>query len=499
MFENRAHSFVLFIEHSASLYAITGGQGHHVIKDYKSADYGLEILSRITTLEESIIQSYGSWNFSGLILQNNSVLRRKSSLLKSQDIDKLFRTIKATMNATTLTKSLGLDETEVNNKDFTCVAKDSFQISKPLNLLQIRRLIQHLVILEKEPSKVQINPFTEIKKGSSKYLKLKAEIDEAFFEKRHVFWADEDFLIMDKEGDLGKEFQKIKFLWKHSRTPFFENYSSEFSAFEIIEHAINDHLKKKLSTERISDNISVQICKEDGTIKTRKLFELLVANVILKDGSYLLLNGNFYRFDNSLINRLNNEFKLIVKLDDELKLKPWKKNISEDAYNNLYNDVDNAYVFDKIFVNNIELCDIMMLNENSVDLIHVKKGFNHSIRTLSSQVLQAAEMLREFRDRNDRQFISGLYKSIKNKKSADTENTKLKSEKITFTEEELGNILKGRRKINFVFAFSHDGFDPNSIEKIKSTIAKLSLIDLIKNMNENIDFELKIVNIKVEE
>ena len=74
---------------------------------------------------------------------------------------------------------------------------------------------------------------------------------------------------------------------------------------------------------------------------------------------------------------------------------PWSKSIirTEKKYNLQYDLIENYIVLDTITPDGVELCDIMLIEEDKIYLIHVKYGFDASLRELSNQIMLSAKRL----------------------------------------------------------------------------------------------------------
>mgnify|MGYP001126640152 CR=1 FL=1 len=74
-------------------------------------------------------------------------------------------------------------------------------------------------------------------------------------------------------------------------------------------------------------------------------------------------------------------------------LKKWEEDKDEDYYNKLHSSLPNHYVLDKVIKDNIELCDLLVIENDRAFFIHVKNGFNATMRDLYIQVILSAKRL----------------------------------------------------------------------------------------------------------
>ncbi|MEH7495703.1 hypothetical protein V7177_26100, partial [Neobacillus niacini] len=155
---------------------------------------------------------------------------------------------------------------------------------------------------------------------------------------------------------------------------------------------------------------------------------------------------------------------------------------------------------DKIFVNNIELCDLLVIRENESYIIHVKDGIDRDARVLSEQIMASMTAFHNAQQFGDLDFFIRYYQSILNKIKDEADESSLSkaarkfSEKFATDQNFLEWINNPIIKHNFVFAFRPGAQDINNPETIQSTPAKIAMVNLIDYV-KRFDFDLSIVEI----
>lgn len=205
----------------------------------------------------------------------------------------------------------------------------------------------------------------------------------------------------------------------------------------------------------------------------------------IRDGHYIYLDNGWYLLKDNFLKELNSSLVSLLKsktLPNGILNLGWNKDLvskesKEKDYNLKYKGLEGYLVFDTFTPQGIELCDILYYTASDVYFIHVKYGFNESIRSLASQVTISAHRLKTDRDSGKYDFITKLYS---------TANV------TSITLDTFKDIINLKR-INFVFAFT-SGFKndfriEDNIDKMKSNIAKYSLIDCNSKMIE-IDYNI---------
>src|SRR5690606_18925773 len=168
-------------------------------------------------------------------------------------------------------------------------------------------------------------------------------------------------------------------------------------------------------------------------------------------------------------------------------LNPWEDGDDEDAYN-LSHDYDNYYVLDKVIDSNIELCDLLIIEDDKAYFVHVKDSFNTKMRDLYVQVMLSAKRLSN--DIKNNESSSYLKKTLR----AYKKKTKRKIDVKELTRQ----ILEKEYQIIYVMAFKNNyRKSEKTIDKInnsKSNIAKYSIVQTVKEM-QRLNFEIRLKDI----
>ena len=146
----------------------------------------------------------------------------------------------------------------------------------------------------------------------------------------------------------------------------------------------------------------------------------------------------------------------------------------------------NYLVFDTIAISGIELCDIIKYDDRNLYLIHVKRGFDSSMRELYNQIILSARRVEESKSSKDKEYLKKCFNALIKKNHGNSIDT---FEKF---------ISLFELNIKYIMAFSNDRSNlavEDQIEKIKSSIAKFSVIQTSSEMRANY-FELLFAQIE---
>ena len=182
------------------------------------------------------------------------------------------------------------------------------------------------------------------------------------------------------------------------------------------------------------------------------------------------------------------------------KLLSQKFDLAQDEriFNQLHINMPGTLVLDTVTPENIECCDILFYDLDNITFVHVKKGFNNTIRDLASQVSIAAKRIKET-IYTDYAYLEKVESLAKTPVKKDTLRNAIAAQK--FPQNGLVSLFKQnpRPKIMFCLAFVDTAKSSRSlfseITKFGSNIAKYSLIELSQDLRM-MGFGFKVVQIE---
>lgn len=236
----------------------------------------------------------------------------------------------------------------------------------------------------------------------------------------------------------------------------------------------------------------------DLTIGT--VLEHLHGELTYDGKTYFFVDGEWYQVLPSFIKDLNKECSDILKevWEDKLITRKFDLKKRERTFNETFIGEPGFLVFDTITPENIEACDVLHFTAPIVHVIHVKRGFNNSVRELASQVLISAKRIEEdihtgfeYIDKIEAQTKSG-------KKSQNDYLKKLAGQ--SFPPGGLKKYFSNKHEdIVFCLAFADKAINQRSLKdqigKFDSNIAKYSLVELRKQIL-SMGFRFKVIQLK---
>jgi len=238
----------------------------------------------------------------------------------------------------------------------------------------------------------------------------------------------------------------------------------------------------------------------DARMTQDTIFDHLNGELSYKGNSYFHIDKGWYRIDPTFIEDLNDQCSSMLKEAWDDKLIGHKFDLTQDEkiFNQSYINKAGVLVLDTVTPENIECCDVLFYDQDNITFIHVKKGFNNSMRDLASQVSIAAKRIKET-IHTDLKYIGKVECLAKTPVKKDALRNLIAAQK--FPPKGLVNLFKQspRPKIRFCLAFVDTAKSIRSlfsdIRKFDSNIAKYSLIELSQDLRL-MGFDFKVVQIE---
>ena len=489
-FTQQKLSVVFFIEFQDFLYVIIGGNSYRIIIPFIDDNFGIDIYSRILDPENDDLISIKTRSLTGKKAGNYSFYKENFKLIDHIKFGTIPKEISVKLSNVENDNFSFLKKTK--NEKIQIVISNSIKFRKKIEFDLLQTLIKEIKYIEEIEKNNYLTTYTKIE-DSNLIKRLKEKLINEIVN-------DIPNIILKKINPRNKfnyEFCSPKHIDKFYEADVYQLYEnkeeSKYSLFaktldknEIYEKVITRAVEKFGTNYTYKDieyylyGVKVRSYKNDEKRQLTSASFLMHLNTefMFEEEPYFLLDNNWYLLQDSFVKDLNNQCTRILKnyiAPKNILFQNWDKTLirKESQYNLLYNDIPNYLIFDTITINGIELCDILYYDETNLYLIHVKYGFDSSIRELYNQVILSARRLQESLPTKEKDFLKKNFKSIQKKN-----NTK----KISQAE----FIKLFSKKINYVMAFTSDNKTEivieNNMSKIKSSIAKFSIIQSSSEM-----------------
>lgn len=496
-------SFVCFVGCEPNIFAVSGGQGNLVAQDYADENFGLGILSRLIEKDSPSITSLQERGVTGAVLGSSKFFRNNQSLAGEDQFGKIYREIRAKLGRDILVDEFDFAKEDVKKESMGCLAKTSFQIAKAIDFSRMLEIAAKITKIWARDPKFPVNHAKQLS-GKPQNKELVAELNRQLlleiYEKVARGELDLDFDLCNKNF--------AEYLSAHSyrlRSPLRgadpKEYDENPTLESVLEYLVDSIPAMTSSPEVFEETLRrsyIESRDADNKILTSgSLPQHLHGELTLRGKIYFFIDGKWYQIDDEFIDDLNRECeRLLSSAEGKTPLDQDFNHRNEDDYIESFIGKSGYLALHRKMPDGIEGCDLLKIDEDSVHFVHIKDGFNNSIRELAGQISVAARRIRND-IKSDRRYLNSLEAAAKKiSKKSDRYLQKVASQ--DFPPEGLGSLIasKGSDRIKFCLAFFSDmGPLRGKVSSFKSNIAKISLINLSKEVR-NYEFDFSITQIK---
>jgi len=496
-FEITEFSFVLFMKYKSNIFCAIGGSGMSVIKKYIDPNFGINIYQHIAKPTEDILIELNARGIASNISQKRHTFNLNQTISETLEYSEIPTKIKLVLRKELKESifkkyNLGTDRTLLEVGSY-------FYLRKRIDFEELKELVVDLDKLLNDDNFTQLTLFRKIEDDS-----LINDLDNTL---QNRIIDDIITLSTPSRSTIQKDILEVVHPSKLERFYECNNYviKAKYSRgkrdievndrqdlyIKSIQH-INDNtddltnrfeIGKKLFTLGIVGRVN------EKELTYANFYAHIIAEIEHLGKKYFRIDGHWYFLKDEFLELMNSdavEFYRKYELKEDL-LNPWEDGDDEDAYN-LSHDYDNYYVLDKVIDSNIELCDLLIIEDDKAYFVHVKDGFNTKMRDLYVQVMLSAKRLSN--DIKNNESSSYLKKTLR----AYKKKTKRKIDVKELTRQ----ILEKEYQIIYVMAFKNNyRKSEKTIDKInnsKSNIAKYSIVQTVKEM-QRLNFEIRLKDI----
>lgn len=496
------HYMILFIDAGHFLFIFIGGKAYSLIANYLDHNFGIKVISKLTKSEEDYISRIKSVGLTGSRAGISEQYRESISVLDYINFGKVPIEIDYIFGETN-SKTYFSFLQENNDELIKVQVGKSFKVRKQISFEQLNQIINELETIMSLSGTNNLTMFEEItdKKDINEVYKPlltkkifddRQNILKTFEESKPKFHFD--FSNSNKMGEFYAA-DRYDLYKKNGRghVRFDTVYDRDKIYYSVIKQAketIDEINEFKMRT--FLQGVRVRFYPETGKPSKTPFLNHFSAELKTQyRKSIFLIDNKWYLLKDKFLSSLEQECKQLIKknyLDKNLFDTKWDKDKypTEHDYNLSYKGREGYIVLDKIIVENIELCDVMIVKDNVTYLVHLKMGFNASVRELTNQLILSAHRISNDIKVSDTPYIRGIYSKYQASDNYDN----------GITEENFISAFENR--IEYVFAFKSNHKDEGDIAKdisqYSSNIARYSLVQCNKEMRL-LDYELRIVQV----
>lgn len=504
MSKKQEESFMVYIYNETNIYSITGGYAFHRIESYLDSLFGIKILSGLIDRNAKKIKGVSERNVSKSIMATTKMFRVDYSISEDEDFGKIYKEIIAQLDSKILEEKLGFKKDEI--KKVQCIARTYFKIAKSIDIEKVYEIIDKIdKIMSQDINDLNKVNILNSRNNKDKY--IIEDLEQILIDKLYKDYLDEEKFYYDIcDNDYQSFLLAGNYCLKYNN--IYEKLES-FDKEDVIDAIANISKEKRIDIteksnfKKLIKNLRIVSFEEIiENESTNSKFLRSISSEIEKDGcKYFIMEGTWFKITEDYVSELNDKLALNIqnKINSTLIKNIWSKKtvidkktkeskqvyITETEFmNQNFLDVKDVIIAHTKLIDNIEFADLIKFDENNkkIYLIHIKRGFDASVRDLSYQMIFSCNILQNARILGNYSKLEDLYDKLE-------ENQKAKIEKQKFI-----NLFK-ENEIIYVFTFDDETKTKRDIKSniraFESNIAKGVVLDLIKFYNvENIKFEI---------
>src|SRR5699024_5090916 len=179
-----------------------------------------------------------------------------------------------------------------------------------------------------------------------------------------------------------------------------ERYESKEDIIQIFKEYVDlDKEKQDLLTIIQNTVLTGEIEGDEET--SRNLYQHFDVKLTLRNQTYWLMDGNWFLLEREFLQELNRQFieKITRPFNHDFSLhqvNTWPESQKEGKFNFQHNfGSPFVFVLDKIFYENVEICDLLLEEKDDIYFIHVKDGLDGDSRVLVTQIEAAMQVIRD--------------------------------------------------------------------------------------------------------
>lgn len=398
-------SSILLLWDSNNIFAITTGRGIYKIANWKNNNFGISFGSLFS--DYLSVSSMGKNVLEGNVHTNSIVYASTVKVSDIQSMDAVTRELNATIDDMSIADKI-LPSCSTRRRSARVNLKSGIKFGSALNYEDLTKLLKNITDFAAKSNimlkdlRDSINLLERIDEQSDDYLKYYNEFVSSFWkrlQKKHIE-SENIYIPLDARPYLEADKYKITYNGK-------EYYKSDNQVQDNdVARAFHNYIASgngNNTWQDLAEFLSVaHIQAFDSSCSSKKpvledtIFNLITGDNVSGKTFYFIIEGSFYLFEDSLIKRVNIELEKfsnsVVDGKTLLGINWSSQNNNEDDYNAaVVNQTQSGkgkeyYLFHKNIVEYMEFADILVFDGTKLSIVHVKDGYDTSMRSLSRQI-----------------------------------------------------------------------------------------------------------------
>lgn len=470
--QNQLQHLVCFVVVDDQLYAYTAGQSAVVFERFVDVSFPIAVGRRIAKPE---LVAARANQITGSTLASDIHFRDPRRITSVESLDTVWSALSGQLRSDVL-KEKELVSIYGEKKRIRVDIKSSVRIGPALESpAKTIELIRWLEAKAEETPPVDdgLAVLDSIKALSPRTRKgLIAELRRALAEQLFVAKDVSGLALTHADASLYNNADKYVATQARVQDPIYEDadrpsLEDVVGAMEIDEDDLEANFK----------SVRIQSSYDDfgpGLGTSGTLDSHLYGELSYKGKTYFMLAGKWLEVDADYVEQVTKDFVAIMSARDiahaELGMAKWSKFDAEGSYNEKLIDPTTSINGDKVLTDNVELFDTIIIGDDEIRIVHVKRHFDVKVRDARSQLINSAQMI-ENDLRTDRSKLKKHHAAL------------VRNKRTTMPEADFLALFDKRR--HYVLAYGTEvKVTEATLQQFKSYVARMEIVALNNQFNQ---------------
>ena len=398
--------FVLLVNTATATYACTGGLGYHKLLECFPIKprFGIAVAKKVLAVHnlKGLVQK----NASGIV--NNLDRAFRGAYNPQGDIDNLHRVL------TQLRATFSKNSNEYAQIGSSIRAGDSLVVNKTRDFAGIFAFIKSVDDLwNSDADGLAIPELEHINPKHQKALIARLDQTLAIAIRSIAQPGPRPDLFLNNVGMGYLPDRVVEYTVCYHRTR--STHATYEEVFDELAHILADAEAEEGELHAELEAINLRLKFDDDYENAYKpMLQYICGDIVLDGEAYFISNGLWFKANADFIAKINAELDELLYLPPgDLLLQDWLGGEDEDAFNTKH--TANGFVLlDKHLVRvpqergPIEFCDLLLENNGSIKLIHVKHACGAELRALFAQGYVSAQLYSESQEFREKVHVSDI-------------------------------------------------------------------------------------------
>lgn len=412
-FRSTTASSILFLWSDKHIYAVTTGQGFRVVEEFCVPKFGMQVASifinafRITALDSNGMAS--------IVHSTKTIYSNEVDFIDIDNLDTVFKEVTGRLlDKSTVHTLLQLDDKSKKNS-MKITAKNYVQFSSAVNFKGLLFILNYIDQYD----------FAQLSDKFNLILPLNTKRNQKQIDHNNVCVYRQIYKAIINDQPIGFD------LFHRETNEFIsaESYKichtddSELATTDDIQpgHFVKEAYKTYIKNGEDSfdtfcvffKDVKLNAIKDEIVITSDTLMKHISGEISIDDKNYYIFYGYYYYLNTGYSERLEQTLKGKLRPDvfSHMFRTKWNPGDIEDTFNENASINEDYIHLHKVKPELVEFADLLKMDNNLATIVHVKDGFDGSMRELERQIELSMTRMIDLQNNNNETYLRKLYQN----------------------------------------------------------------------------------------